>query len=72
MQYIFRRLNSISHLIIITFYLDLYFIFYFRIFEYFIMLWLAENDEMSLEFMYGAIDKDKKDGVCFIFVCSWK
>ena len=29
------------------------------------MLWLAENDEMSLEFMYGAIDKDKKDGVSF-------
>ena len=29
------------------------------------MLWLGENDEMSLEFMYGAIDKDKKDGVYF-------
>eukprot|EP00794_Sanderia_malayensis_P009805 gene9805-10810_t len=35
---------------------------YVGLFEYFIMLWLAENDEMSLEFMYGAIDKDKKDG----------
>ena len=29
------------------------------------MLWLGENDEMSVDFMYGAIDKDKKDGVCF-------
>jgi len=35
---------------------------YMDMFEYFIMLWLGENDEMSLEFMYGAIDKDKKDG----------
>ena len=37
-------------------------------FEYFILLWLCENDEMSLEYMYGAIDKDKKDGVnTFLF-----
>eukprot|EP00112_Aurelia_sp_Birch-Aquarium-sp1_P008157 Seg1895.4 transcript_id=Seg1895.4/GoldUCD/mRNA.D3Y31 product="Protein unc-13 B" protein_id=Seg1895.4/GoldUCD/D3Y31 len=35
---------------------------YVEMFEYFIILWLCENDEMSLEYMYGAIDKDKKDG----------
>ena len=27
------------------------------------MLWLEENDDQSLEYMYNAIDKDKKEGV---------
>lgn len=27
------------------------------------MLWLEENDDLSMEYMYGAIEKDKKDGV---------
>ncbi|XP_066936950.1 protein unc-13 homolog B-like isoform X2 [Clytia hemisphaerica] len=31
-------------------------------FEPFIMLWLEMNDEQSMEFMYNAIDKDKKEG----------
>ncbi|XP_065060223.1 protein unc-13 homolog B-like isoform X2 [Rhopilema esculentum] len=35
---------------------------YMTLFEYFIMQWLTENDEMSLEYMYGAIDRDKRDG----------
>ena len=32
-------------------------------FEPFIMLWLEENDDQSMEYMYNAIDKDKKEGV---------
>ena len=27
------------------------------------MFWLEDNDELSMEYMYNAIDKDKKDGV---------
>lgn len=31
-------------------------------FEPFIMMWLDENDELSMEYLYNAIEKDKKDG----------
>ena len=30
------------------------------------MFWLEENDELSMEYLYGAIEKDKKDGVIMI------
>ena len=30
------------------------------------MMWLEGNDELSMEYLYNAIEKDKKDGVSFI------
>ena len=35
---------------------------YVPMFEPFINLWLEENDENSMEYLFNAIDKDKKDG----------
>ena len=41
-------------------------------FEPFIMMWLDENDDLSMDYLYNAIDKDKNEGVSFIFLIKNK
>ena len=43
--------------------LKIFFIFSLRWFEPFVMQWLNENDDMSMEYLHNALEKDRQTGV---------
>ncbi len=69
-EYIQRERNSMSFFLKDYFFFLKYKLNYFllRWFEPFVMQWLNENDDMSMEYLHNALEKDRQTGVNFFFL----